>query len=278
MNLALYQLAQAAEELAPRRWWSIVIAVLFAIIFHLIFFIRWQNDAVTEGAEDIGKDGIVVGIQRITQIAPPAKPPTPQPAPVQPTPPTTIAAPAIQPLARAVNESSIAIPKEVSKEPAKEIAPEEPAKEPLQEKIEEPVAKEKPEPKTTAATSDTATTTDVDNDLQPAPEMVAGGGDPAADIQYVRRLTAWLERNKRYPTKSRRRREEGTVLLNFTIDREGRLIDYQLIQKAPYPTLNASVEQMIKRASPLPPPPSTMQAEAQTISFTVPINFSLNRR
>lgn len=282
MNLALYQLAQAAEGLTPHRWRSIVTAALIAIIFHLIFFIRWQNDALTEGAEDIGKDGIVVGIQRITQVAAPPKPSTPAPATVQPIEQTTIEAPAIQPPARSVSEPSITIPKEVPKEVPKELTqetpPEEPAKEPLQEEIEEPVAQEKPEPETRVTTPDAAATADVDSNLQPAPEMVEGGGDPAADIQYVRRLTAWLERNKRYPTKSRRRREEGTVLLNFTIDREGRLIGYELIQTAPYPALNASVEQMIKRASPLPTPPSTMQAGAPTISFTVPINFSLNRR
>lgn len=287
MNTSLYQLGQAAEQFTSRQWHHLALALVVAMLVHLVFFIRWQTSVPLDSAEDIGSDGIVVGIQRITQAAPP---PTPKQR-VQPvTPPPVVETVKPQVEVKDTNRGKLdqvvipptemeppkeVLPKEVPPQEVKEQPPEPIA--PPPEEIPEPVAEIEEEPvEDTVEAEVTPQTTN--SEAQPAPEMVVGGGNPAARIKYVRRLTAWLERHKRYPSKARRRREEGTVVLNFVINRSGELQSYKIVTASQYPALNDAVEKMIQRASPLPKPPADMQAGRSMVSFTVPVNFSLNRR
>jgi protein TonB len=101
------------------------------------------------------------------------------------------------------------------------------------------------------------------------------GGDSgsAATGNYYGRLAAWLNRHKRYPSHARRRHQEGTVKVVFTIDRRGHLVSHRILESSGHPLLDEEVEALLRRAAPLPAiPPEMRQAQ---LTVTVPIDFRL---
>ncbi len=101
----------------------------------------------------------------------------------------------------------------------------------------------------------------------------AAGGNPAAAADYFARLQAWLEKHKRYPRRARLRRQEGTVLLRFVMDRAGQVLSYRLERSSGHPLLDDEVKEMIRRAAPLPAVPAEIR-RAQ-LEVVVPVAFSL---
>lgn len=99
------------------------------------------------------------------------------------------------------------------------------------------------------------------------------GGSPASAGQYFRQLATWLNRHKRYPSQARRRREQGTVKVQFTIDRNGRLLSHRILSSSGHARLDQEAEAMLKRASPMPAIPAALNRSRVTV--TLPINFSL---
>lgn len=101
----------------------------------------------------------------------------------------------------------------------------------------------------------------------------SAGADPGAERDYYALLLAWLERHKDYPREARARRREGTAMLQVEMDRNGRVLSYGIRQSAGHGVLDSAVEQMIRRAQPLPPLPPEMPQ--QRLSFVVPVEFRL---
>lgn len=90
---------------------------------------------------------------------------------------------------------------------------------------------------------------------------------------YYGKLAVWLNRHKRYPSRARRLRQEGTVKVSFTINRSGRVLSHRIVSSSGHALLDQEVEAMLKRASPLPSfPPGMSQSQ---LTITVPIRFSL---
>jgi len=99
----------------------------------------------------------------------------------------------------------------------------------------------------------------------------AGGGLPGETRDYAATLLAWLERHKEYPRGARLRRQEGTVMLYFVVDREGRVLEHRIEQGSGYPALDAEVLAMIERAQPLPAMPASLDKEQ--LELVVPVQF-----
>jgi protein TonB len=100
-----------------------------------------------------------------------------------------------------------------------------------------------------------------------------GGGMPGDVVDYMAILQAWLEKHKEYPRSARLRRMEGTTLLYFVMDREGRVLDFRIQKSSGYELLDHEVEEMIRRAQPLPQMPDNMtQARLELV---VPVQFLL---
>lgn len=97
---------------------------------------------------------------------------------------------------------------------------------------------------------------------------------PSAEVSpgYRAALGEWLERHKRYPETARERREQGRVVLRFTVDRSGRVESFAITQGSGYPDLDAAVERMMQGAE-LPPFPGDMPQPR--IQVSVAIRFSL---
>ncbi len=101
----------------------------------------------------------------------------------------------------------------------------------------------------------------------------AGAGPSGAEMNgYAGQLAAWLERHKRYPRGSRRRGEEGTVTLAFTVGSDGRVLDRSIVASSGHERLDSEVLALLERASPLPRPPSG----SPQVTLKIGIVFLLN--
>ncbi|MBF2760983.1 MAG: energy transducer TonB [Ectothiorhodospiraceae bacterium AqS1] len=97
--------------------------------------------------------------------------------------------------------------------------------------------------------------------------------DAEAHRVYLQRLQIWLEGHKRYPKRARRRQQEGTAMLRIVMDRQGRIVIYELIESTGHRLLDKELRSMIERASPLPPIPAGMTGSR--LEVRIPIAFSL---
>ncbi len=102
------------------------------------------------------------------------------------------------------------------------------------------------------------------------PAQAASSGPPP---DYLATILARLARYKLYPRAAQLAREEGTVHLRFTIARDGAVLRWSIIQGSGHERLDQAAEQMIERASPLPPLPPTLGGDR--LEVTVPVRFAL---
>jgi len=99
-------------------------------------------------------------------------------------------------------------------------------------------------------------------------------GGRAGDPQnYFSRLVAWLDRYKDYPPEVKKRKQQGTVVLAFSIDRAGEVLAARIQTSSGYPLLDLAALAMLDRVAPLPPMPDSMPRER--LHLAVPIEHSL---
>ena len=106
---------------------------------------------------------------------------------------------------------------------------------------------------------------------EPAPRPVASQSNAMPTFQQ--RLLRHLDQNKRYPQTSQRRRQQGTAMLQFTMDAAGNVLSFRLEKTSGYEALDEEVLAMIKRAEPLPKIPSDLGRDR--LELVVPVQFAL---
>lgn len=157
------------------------------------------------------------------------------------------------------------------------VAPPEEKPKPVEEKKEEkpkPVEKkkpkkpsEKPAPRTTAAPK-------AHTRAQEARQARAGAAAAARAMpSYRQRLAAHLQRYKQYPSSARAAHQEGTVMVTFTVTRNGHVTSVRLSRSSGHPALDQEAIAAIRRAQPLPSFPPEITQSAMT--FPVPFSFHL---
>jgi len=104
-------------------------------------------------------------------------------------------------------------------------------------------------------------------------DNATGGGVPGASVDYMARLRAWLEQHKRYPRRARLRRQQGTTMLSFVVDRTGTVVEYSIRESSGYRLLDEEAVAMIERAQPLPAFPEDMSQ--RRLQLVVPVQFFL---
>lgn len=105
----------------------------------------------------------------------------------------------------------------------------------------------------------------------PLPPPPPSPGAVKAKDDYFGRVLAWLERHKRYPGEARSKRNEGTAMVWFVMDRKGRVHGSKLHKTSGFPVLDEAAVKMVERASPLPAMPAEMPD--QQVELVVPVEF-----
>lgn len=105
----------------------------------------------------------------------------------------------------------------------------------------------------------------------PVATKAAGRGTGASPAKWQSQLMAHLERRKRYPVAARGRREEGVVQVSFAIDAAGNVTSVQIARSSGHASLDAEVLALVRRASPVPPPPPGAPRR-----ITAPVQFRIH--
>jgi periplasmic protein TonB len=113
----------------------------------------------------------------------------------------------------------------------------------------------------------------VENSPPPAPvnAQQVKGGAPKVESSWQTSLMRQLQRFKRYPASAQSRKEEGVVLLSFSLDRSGHVLAHSIARSSGHADLDNEAMAMIMRAEPLPPFPESMPQPR--IDLTLPIRF-----
>jgi len=106
-----------------------------------------------------------------------------------------------------------------------------------------------------------------------SPQQGSAGQPANIPSSWRNALYAHLNRFKHYPQDAKDEHRQGTALLSFTLDRDGKVLDFFLVRSSGDSSLDKEVLAMIERASPLPIPPP--EVEEPNLHLVVPIQFSL---
>ena len=83
-----------------------------------------------------------------------------------------------------------------------------------------------------------------------------------------------LDSNKKYPLLSLQRRQEGTPVVEFTILKNGEVVNLK-VNSSGHRLLDREAQKIVLKSSPFPPIPDSLGKNK--IDLRVPINFSLQR-
>lgn len=95
---------------------------------------------------------------------------------------------------------------------------------------------------------------------------------PIVDASWQASVASWLASHKTYPEMARQRGEEGRVVIRFTIDRSGRVVDASMVDASGSALLDTAALALVKGASFPPFPPSMSQ---ERITITTSVRYSL---
>lgn len=129
-----------------------------------------------------------------------------------------------------------------------------------------PVERIEPAPRTAAAPRSEQRTAH-----RPAAPSPGGEASRAAIMSWRDQVVARLQSVKRPPHQAESRREQGVAMLNFTVDRSGRVLTRRIAKGSGSVALDEEVLALVMRAQPLPAFPPAMGQSV--MNLTVPISF-----
>ena len=95
----------------------------------------------------------------------------------------------------------------------------------------------------------------------------------ARPSDYPSQLLARLSQYKNYPPALRKKRQQGTVVVAFSIDRSGAVLTSRVQESSGYPLLDEVALDLLLKASPLPTMPDSTTRER--LYLVLPVEFSL---
>jgi protein TonB len=139
-----------------------------------------------------------------------------------------------------------------------------PEQEPEQKEAEVALPKEIQEPRPTPV------------EAPPQEEQVAKA-PPKVSAEVVRKwqmtVNTRLNQYKRYPTQARTRHHEGRVVVAFTLDTDGHVVNSKIVTSSGSALLDQETLDLLARAQPFPVPPNG--AGGQDLFLQVPIAYGL---
>ena len=114
----------------------------------------------------------------------------------------------------------------------------------------------------------------LESPMPPAPSPgQAAERTKRAEASWQKALVSHLNRFKRYPDAARARGSQGSVLVEFTIDRSGNVVASRVLRHSGSSLLDEEAIAVLQRASPLPRPPADITGEL--FPLTLPIQFRI---
>jgi protein TonB len=157
----------------------------------------------------------------------------------------------------------------------KRVAPKAPAKpRPVVRRVKDPkpVTKKRTQAKPVEATRIASPSVALASVTEPQP--VASAAELQEKQHYLAALAAKINRSKYYPFGSRRRGEEGKVVVRFVVQKNGDLTDLTIVESSGSRRLDAAALKTLRRVAPFRPIPEALNRDHWPIS--VPIAFSLS--
>lgn len=109
---------------------------------------------------------------------------------------------------------------------------------------------------------------------EPEAETVAVGTQAqSAQQRYILELVQVLNAKKIYPDLAKRLKQQGRVLVQFRLSREGRVMEAKILQKTAFEILNRSAQSLIEQLDGLKPFPQELKQNSWL--FTVPIDYQV---
>lgn len=111
---------------------------------------------------------------------------------------------------------------------------------------------------------------------QAAPAVPAPAGQAQTEVSAGWRsaLANWLQSHRTYPDEARRRAEEGTVLVRFSVARDGHVLDVTIVRSSGSQALDEAAQATFRNAR---MPPFTADMSQVQTTVTVPIRYRLER-
>jgi protein TonB len=97
-------------------------------------------------------------------------------------------------------------------------------------------------------------------------------GKPQEELIYGQKLQAFIEKNRFYPQKALRLKQEGTVKLMITILKNGSFEKVEVIKSSNYKILDKATQQLVSSLKSFQPLPN-QNFEKQ--EFTVPVGYKV---
>lgn len=102
-------------------------------------------------------------------------------------------------------------------------------------------------------------------------------GSESVEGNYLKRVSARIHRFKMYPREARIAKQEGTVVIQLTLDSEGRVQDKNITSSSGIDLLDEAALQIITKADPFPKFPSALVKKiGNQLKFSTAINYKLS--
>ena len=109
--------------------------------------------------------------------------------------------------------------------------------------------------------------------VAPQPKAIDENRERTLRDQYQQIISARIKQFEEYPAVAKRRRWEGTTVVQLRLSPEGKVTDISVVGKCGHEILDEAAVNMIRKALPLPAPPEGLRGRDQTV--LVPIKFKL---
>lgn len=104
------------------------------------------------------------------------------------------------------------------------------------------------------------------------------GGDPNGSksvlSKYAHMIAKLINKHKKYPRMAYSLNQEGKVIVELKLSKEGKIIELKVLEKSPYKSLATASLETIKSINKFPPIPKELKVTE--ISFNIPIEYKID--